>query len=79
MKTLLKSLAVGTAGLLALTGCASGSNSSSEADFPAQDIRLTVPWAAGGSGDLTARTIAPLLEKELGVEVIVENKPGANG
>jgi tripartite-type tricarboxylate transporter receptor subunit TctC len=79
VKTLLKSLAVGTAGLLALTGCASGSNSSSEADFPAQDIRLTVPWAAGGSGDLTARTIAPLLEKELGVEVIVENKPGANG
>lgn len=79
MKTLIKSVAVGTLGLLALSGCASNSNESSSAEFPAQDIRLTVPWAAGGSGDLTARTIAPLLEKELGVEVIVENKPGANG
>lgn len=79
MKHLKKAMAVGTMGVLAMTGCASGSNQSSSEEFPSQDIRLTVPWAAGGSGDLTARTIAPLLEKELGVEVIVENKPGANG
>ncbi|MCC3284014.1 MULTISPECIES: Bug family tripartite tricarboxylate transporter substrate binding protein [Arthrobacter] len=79
MKRLTKSLAIGTIGLFALSGCASGSGSDSGDEFPAQDIRLTVPWAAGGSGDLTARTIAPLLERELGVEVIVENRPGANG
>lgn len=79
MKRITRSLAFGAVGVLAMTGCASGSNSASEAEFPTDDIRLTVPWAAGGSGDLTARTIAPLLERELGVEVIVENKPGANG
>lgn len=78
MKILIRSAALAAAGVLALTSCASGSQSSDE-PFPADDIRLTVPWAAGGSGDLTARTIAPLLEKELGVSVIVENKPGANG
>ncbi|MCW2134768.1 Bug family tripartite tricarboxylate transporter substrate binding protein [Arthrobacter sp. VKM Ac-2550] len=78
MKSKVLSLAVGAASLLALAGCASGSTDAS-GEFPANDIRLTVPWQAGGSGDLTARTIAPLLEDELGVQVIVENRPGANG
>lgn len=79
MKHLRKSIVIGVLGVLSVTGCASGSSQSSTEEFPSQDIRLTVPWAPGGSGDLTARTVAPLLEKELGVEVIVENKPGANG
>jgi tripartite-type tricarboxylate transporter receptor subunit TctC len=66
---------------LALAGCSSnaGGDAAADDEFPTQDIRLVVPWAAGGSGDLSARTIAPLLEDELGVDVIVENRPGANG
>lgn len=71
--------AAAAAAALLMTGCASNSQSGGSGEFPSKDIRLTVPWAAGGSGDLTARTIAPLLEDELGVEVIVENRPGANG
>ncbi|GAA4374542.1 tripartite tricarboxylate transporter substrate binding protein [Paeniglutamicibacter cryotolerans] len=79
-KTIIRSAALLAAGLLTVTGCASTAKSTAEGvDFPGKDIRLIVPWAAGGSGDLTARTIAPLLEKDLGVSVIVENKPGANG
>lgn len=79
-KTIIRSAALLAAGLLTVTGCASTAKSSADgAEFPGKDIRLIVPWAAGGSGDLTARTIAPLLEKDLGVSVIVENKPGANG
>lgn len=73
--------AAAVAGLL-LSGCASNSGGGDGGDgdaFPTKDIRLVVPWAAGGSGDLSARTIAPLLEDELGVNVIVENRPGANG
>lgn len=61
-----------------MVGCASGSNSANT-DFPAKDIHLVVPWDAGGDGDLTARTLAPLMEEELGVNIIVENRPGANG
>ncbi|MFC7401106.1 tripartite tricarboxylate transporter substrate binding protein [Citricoccus sp. GCM10030269] len=86
--TLASMAALALSGLL-LTGCADnaggGSNASGEdngnaaEEFPTQDIRLVVPWAAGGSGDLSARTIAPLLEDELGVSVVVENRPGANG
>jgi tripartite-type tricarboxylate transporter receptor subunit TctC len=79
MKILIRTIAFGVAGLLALAGCASGSGQDAKGEFPSKDIRLVVPWAAGGAGDLTARTIAPLLEKELGVSVIVENRPGANG
>src|SRR5699024_2942240 len=63
------------AGLL-VTGCASGAGNDADGDFPSQDIRLVVPWEAGGSGDLSARTLAPHLEDELGVNVIVENRPG---
>ncbi|MEV4902778.1 tripartite tricarboxylate transporter substrate binding protein [Citricoccus sp. NPDC055426] len=71
--------ALAAAGLL-LSGCADNAGGSGEGEeFPTQDVRLVVPWAAGGSGDLSARTLAPLLEDELGVSVIVENRPGANG
>lgn len=73
--------ALALAGTLALGACANnaGSQSADVEEFPAADIRLMVPWAPGGQGDLTARTLAPLLEDELGVSVIVENRPGANG
>lgn len=70
--------AIGATAALGLTACASSAGEAS-GEFPSEDIRLVVPWDAGGDGDLTARTLAPLLEDELGVNVIVENRPGANG
>jgi tripartite-type tricarboxylate transporter receptor subunit TctC len=47
--------------------------------FPSKTIRIIVPYAPGGSIDLTARLIAKNLQQRLGQAVIVENKPGANG
>lgn len=49
-------------------------------DFPSSGKAITyiVPFAAGGSTDLVARTLAPFLEKELGVPVAVVNKSGGN-
>lgn len=86
MKTSLKNrfksakfVAIAAVAALAATGCASGTGEDEAGDFPSKDIRLVVPWDAGGSGDLSARTLAPKLEDELGVNVIVENRPGANG
>lgn len=41
-------------------------------------VRLVVGYSAGGPVDQAARVIAPLLARELGANVLVENKPGAN-
>jgi tripartite-type tricarboxylate transporter receptor subunit TctC len=46
--------------------------------FPSKTIRIIVPYAPGGSVDLTARVIAKNLQDSIGQSVIVENKPGAN-
>jgi tripartite-type tricarboxylate transporter receptor subunit TctC len=47
--------------------------------FPTKAIRIIVPFAPGGSGDITARLIGKYIEDKTGQPFIVENKPGANG
>ena len=42
-------------------------------------IKIIVPFTPGGSSDILARAIAPRLALSLGVNVIVENRPGAGG
>jgi len=46
-------------------------------DYPQKAITVVVPFAAGGSLDVTARIIGEKLEKLLGQPVIVANRPGA--
>ena len=47
--------------------------------FPARPIRYICPWPAGGSTDAVIRAIAESAAKSLGVQIIVDNKPGAGG
>jgi tripartite-type tricarboxylate transporter receptor subunit TctC len=47
--------------------------------YPAKPIRLLVPFVAGGSSDALARGVAKQLGDQLGVSVVVENRPGAGG
>jgi len=46
--------------------------------FPSKPIRLVVGFPPGGSNDIVARRLTPKLSQILGVQVIVDNKPGAN-
>ncbi|MBI4182941.1 MAG: tripartite tricarboxylate transporter substrate binding protein [Proteobacteria bacterium] len=48
----------------------------SAADYPSKPITMIVPYAAGGSGDLTTRLTADLLKDILKVNVQVENVTG---
>lgn len=45
--------------------------------YPDRVIRIVVPFAPGGGTDVIARTLALEMAKDLGVSVIIENKPGA--
>ncbi|MGQ7248588.1 Bug family tripartite tricarboxylate transporter substrate binding protein [Halomonas sp. V046] len=57
-------------------------NTASAADYPAQDIRMIVPWGAGGGTDGIVRKISNLAEDALPGTIYVENIEGgmsANG
>ena len=64
-------LAAGT--LLATIG-------SAHAEWPKdRPIQMIVAFAPGGSTDVMARAMQPYLEKELGADIAIENRPGASG
>jgi tripartite-type tricarboxylate transporter receptor subunit TctC len=47
--------------------------------YPAKPIRWLVGFAAGGASDIVVRLVAEGMQKELGVPLIVDNRPGASG
>jgi tripartite-type tricarboxylate transporter receptor subunit TctC len=50
-----------------------------QAKYPAQTIKLIVPFAAGGGVDAYARILAQQIKEKRKIDMIVENRPGANG
>ena len=68
-------------GLLALTLVATLApfENAAAQDFPLRPVRLIVPYAPGGSGDLIARLLGDKLSALWGQQVVVENRPGAGG
>lgn len=60
-------------------GSAISTRALAQASWPSKPIRFVVPFAAGGSSDIVARSTAAELTRLLGQSVFVENKPGAAG
>jgi tripartite-type tricarboxylate transporter receptor subunit TctC len=48
-------------------------------DYPNHPITMIVPFAAGGLTDVPARLLASMMQKRIGQNVIVVNKPGGSG
>ncbi|TXJ16530.1 MAG: tripartite tricarboxylate transporter substrate binding protein [Afipia sp.] len=67
--------AVLAAGVLA----AGPSSAQSNWPAPGKNITLVLPFAAGSGTDTTTRIISKDLAKALGANIVIENKPGANG
>src|SRR5574341_1726170 len=49
------------------------------AEFPAKEVQIIIPYAAGGATDLVFRALAASTSKYLGKAVVVVNKPGGGG
>ena len=48
-------------------------------NYPVKTVRIIVPFPAGGSTDIIGRVVAEQLTAAFGQQVIVDNRPGANG
>jgi tripartite-type tricarboxylate transporter receptor subunit TctC len=68
---------VSAVGLMALSWLPASEAKAQE--FPSRVIRMVVAFPAGGPTDFVARLLADKLKTPLGQNVIIENKPGANG
>jgi tripartite-type tricarboxylate transporter receptor subunit TctC len=53
--------------------------SAQAADFPTKDISGIIQWGAGGATDNVSRATTPYVEKALGKQIVLQNKPGATG
>jgi tripartite-type tricarboxylate transporter receptor subunit TctC len=66
-------LAVGLCGSLGHTLPASAQA------WPSKTIRIIVPFPPGGTTDVIARRVQPLLEQHLKTTIVIENRAGASG
>ena len=63
--------------LMAVLCFAAGAAYSQE--YPAKTVRMIIPFTPGGASDIVGRLLAPGLAKELGQQVLIDNRSGASG
>src|SRR5687768_6287545 len=67
------------AAVLALAALPAAGQGKPAAEYPNRAVRVIIPQAAGGAVDVAWRPIAQKLTETWGQQVIVDNRPGANG
>ena len=65
--------------LLATTLLCAASCRQEDGPYPSKELKLIVQASPGGISDTVSRFMGSLIEKDLGVPVVCENKPGASG
>jgi tripartite-type tricarboxylate transporter receptor subunit TctC len=65
--------------LAAIVSTAAQDCARSESSFPVKPIHISIPYGAGGVGDLTVRLLAQKLTERTKQQVVIENRPGAGG
>jgi tripartite-type tricarboxylate transporter receptor subunit TctC len=65
--------------LLTLALAACSARAEDAADYPSRKIKMLLPFAAGGGGDVIGRLLADKMGKRLGQTIFVENRTGAAG
>jgi tripartite-type tricarboxylate transporter receptor subunit TctC len=66
-------------GMMVAAAAATLATPAAAQNYPTRPVTIVVPFAPGGPTDIVARSLAQAMEKSLGGNVIVENKPGAGG
>ncbi len=65
--------------LLVSLAFAAVSATATAAGYPEKPVRLIVPFAAGGPSDAAARAVGRSLSASTGQQMVIDNRPGANG
>ncbi|MFA4841619.1 MAG: tripartite tricarboxylate transporter substrate-binding protein, partial [Agrococcus sp.] len=84
MKSRITTTLIGVVTVAALAGCSASAGQPSgsgapEGAFEPSDVRMIVPFSAGGGSDASGRAIASGLEEATGATITVENREGGSG
>ncbi|MEQ8710324.1 MAG: tripartite tricarboxylate transporter substrate binding protein [Rhodospirillales bacterium] len=77
MQSFIRYIATSAACVIASASLIAGS--AAQAEYPDKPVQLMVGFSAGGGVDTYGRTLANLIQEELGQPMVVVNKPGAAG
>jgi len=65
--------------LIASAATTIGGSSAAAAEFPERPITIIIPFAAGGAGDTIIRVLSPVIERQLGQPLVIDNRATGGG
>jgi len=56
-----------------------GMQSAAAVEYPKRPVTVIIPYAAGGAGDTILRLLQPIIERNLGQPLVIDNRAGGGG
>src|SRR5215212_4242664 len=80
MKTIIAvTLIAASASTMCVHAAQKGATDRDVSSYPTRPVRVIVPQAPGGSNDIMARYVGAALAERIGKQVVIDNRPGAEG